>query len=450
MTTTFKASDVQYWLTHPVVRIIFLAASVCTVFYIAEHDPTMASIENFVIEIDIQEKWADGGNPLRRFGFLGCAFLGIVGLLFGRWRDFRPCLPVYMMAAYVIWCGVSYTWSVDPVTSLRRFILMLCTILGCVGLTRFFKPIEILYTVVLILTTFMISGIGMEILAGAFHPHRGAYRFAGTIHPNSQAAHLSMLCLTLYTLMKTHPKRNFYFYSLFGFAVIMLILTKSRTATLAMFVGLGVIWLLSQDDKRILIFSAFGSWLLAMGIFAVLATGFDPTAEYSDVLLMGRAEETGSSLTGRLPLWTDLATYIADRPWFGHGFSAFWDARHIYEVSSGQQWTISEAHSSYVDATLQVGLIGCALMVLTAFSTFWWGLSNYRATHETYFLFIVAGVVFVLIRSFSESGLSDPRGFSSSLFLVVFSHCWQGGKDRSTTPEVPSTTATLQPSVSRS
>lgn len=420
-----KLSDIVYWVQHPFFRIAALGIACYCIFFIAEHNPTMAKIKNFVMDIEIQEEWSDGGNSLRRLAFLGCAGIGILGLLSGSWRGFRWCLPLFMAAVYVTWCGVSVAWSIDPGTTARRYVLVLCCVAGCIGATRFFTPREIILATVVTLTMFLFTGIAAELVFGAFRPYHGEYRFAGTLHPNSQAANLSILCIALFTLVRAKANGSFYFLCLLGFATIMLILTKSRTATLAMFVGVGAIWLVSQDNKRIVILGALGLWLVSVLGFLILATGFDPAAEYQDVLLMGRAEETGSSLTGRLPLWSDLSAYISDRPWFGHGFGAFWDARHVYEVSVGQEWVISEAHSSYVESTLQVGLIGCGLMILTGLSALWFSVTNFRASGEPYFLFLLGGVIFCLIRSFSESGLSEPSGFSSALFLIVCSHCWK-------------------------
>ena len=157
-----------------------------------------------------------------------------------------------------------------------------------------------------------------------------------------------------------------------------------------------------------------------------MVVGFDPISEYQEILLLGRGEETGSSLTGRLPLWQDLSQYIARRPWQGHGYRAFWNPRHIYEIAVSQQWVISEAHSSYFDCTLQLGLIGCTLFILTEICTLFFAAFWFRNSNEPAYLFLVGGVIFCMARGLTESGMSDPNAPSAFLFLALASHSWNG------------------------
>jgi len=418
------------WLEGVSLRVLFLGTLMFSVFFIAEHDPRMALMDNFVTDIEKQESWQGGGNPLRRLGFLACACLGLLSLLVGKWKGFRLCTPIVLMAAYVAWCGVSILWSIDPSTSVRRYIVMLCCIVGCVGLSRFYQPREVILSVVIAFGGYLVLGIGAEILFGTFKPYSGEYRFAGTVHPNSQAAYLAMLCMALVSLSVLDTKRRILFLGLLAFAFVFLVLTKSRTSTLAMIISLGAIWLVRQSANSLTLTSVFGLWVVSFAVLVLLSTGIDPIGDNYDVIMMGRAEETdGASLTGRLPLWQELATFIEHRMWQGHGFRAFWTARNINEIYATQEWVISEAHSSYVETTLQVGLIGCLIMISVAISTLWYGVKHYRITRQPEFLFIVGGVVFSLIRGFSESGLSGPTAFTSFLFVTVFAQRWNPTTD---------------------
>ena len=77
----------SYWLYW--AKILFVAGLAFFVFLIAEHDPKMATLENFVQDIEDQESWAAGGNTLRRLAFLSCAGFGLAGLMMGQWHKFR-------------------------------------------------------------------------------------------------------------------------------------------------------------------------------------------------------------------------------------------------------------------------------------------------------------------------------------------------------------------------
>ena len=195
-------------------------------------------------------------------------------------------------------------------------------------------------------------------------------------------------------------------------------------------VSLVAVWFFTQPVKYIATGTLISIWCVASAVLLSVVTEFDPIEQYSEVLLLGRGEETGSSLTGRLPLWKDLSSYIADRPWHGHGFGAFWTPRNIYDIATSQEWTISEAHSSYVDTALQSGLIGVFLMVAVALSTLIFAVKRYRQTGETEFVFVIGVIVFCLLRGLTESGLSSPNGYNSALFLAMAAHSWNATTGR--------------------
>lgn len=128
-------------------------------------------------------------------------------------------------------------------------------------------------------------------------------------------------------------------------------------------------------------------------------------------MLLGQAQDDAASLTGRIPLWRDLLAFGQQRPLMGYGYAAFWSLRHIYEISSSQDWPISEAHSSYVGSFLQLGVIGVALLILAAISAASRSASIYRRTRGATSLFLVGGLVFCLLRGLTESGMGSPLGF---------------------------------------
>ena len=130
------------------------------------------------------------------------------------------------------------------------------------------------------------------------------------------------------------------------------------------------------------------------------------------------------ALSGRVPLWEELSESIARRPWAGYGFNSFWIPRNIEEISDSQSWAISVAHSTYLDLTLAVGLIGagwCLTVVL-------WGLAlavglQLKHPYEGYgFLAVI--LLFALLHGLLESVFANP-GFAplvaySALAMLAF------------------------------
>ena len=417
-------NQINKWLSSPTVIVVLLSAFAFGLFFIAEHNFHIVRTENFVMDIEDQESWAGGGSAKRRIAFLGCAGIGVLSLLVGRGQTFRLNLPTALIAIYLLWAGMSVVWSIDRGATSRRYILMLCCAIGTYGFCRFAKLKDVVLATVIVTFAFLMLGVATEIVFGKFLPHTGGYRFAGTLHPNIQAVNLAMGCIAAFSMTRIKPDSKLLFYGIFGVFLLFLILTKCRSATATVPVSLVVMWFVSQPTRLIFVALASGFWLLSMTILGCIVTGFNPITEFSDVLLLGRAEETGSSLTGRLPLWEDLSLYVSFRPWHGYGFGAFWTPRHINDIAVSQEWVISEAHSSYVDAALQLGVVGCLVMALTAISTFFYATIIFRKTLRPEYLFLVGGVFFCLVRGFTESGLSGPSGGTSFMFLAVAAHSW--------------------------
>ena len=423
-------------LTSPLAKSIFLASVIGMTFFISEHSVDMSKHgqDNFVEEIEDQEAWADGGNKFRQFSFLGCACIGVVSLLIGRTGSFRLNLPVLLIAIYVLWAGASTTWSIDPGTTMRRYALVLCCVIGCFGYARFLKVEDAVLAALLVSVGYLLLGIGAEIFYGAFRPHLGDYRFAGTIHPNIQAASLAMGCIAAYTMARIKPDFKVAFYAAFGLLFLFLVLTKCRSATGAVPVALGMIWFASQPIRNILIGIMVGFWMVSTIVLVCIVSDFNPIAANQEVLLMGRGEETGTSLTGRLPLWEDLLGFVVRSPLKGYGFGAFWTPKHIYEIAASQEWVISEAHSTYLDTTLQLGIIGAVLLTAIEICTFLYASFLSRVTQQPAYLFLVGGIFFCILRGLTESGLTGASPVTAFLFVALAAHSWNGNR-ASTDPQ---------------
>ncbi len=424
---SLNTQSLTSWLFSPIAKTIFLTAIVAVTFF-SEQDMTMSLTENFVADIEDQESWAEGGNSLRRIVFLGCAAVGMFSLLLARGKTFRLNPPIALIAIYLLWAGASATWSIDPGTTVRRYSLVLCCAIGCFGFCKLIDVKDAVFAAVLVSLGYLALGIVAEVVFGTFRPHLGDYRFAGSMHPNIQAANLAMGSIAAYTMARVKPKFKLVFYGIFGLLFLFLLLTKCRSATAAVPVSLGLIWVASQPVRNIVLGLFAGFWIVSFACLICLVSDYNPIAENSEVLLLGRGEETGSSLTGRLPLWQDLSEYISVRPWKGYGFKAFWNPRHISDIALSQEWVISEAHSSYVDTTLQLGIVGTLLMSMTAGTIFFYSAITYRKTKQPGYLFLVGGIAFCIARGFTESGLNGASPITAFLFLALTAHSWIGNK----------------------
>lgn len=401
------------------LAVAIAALAIGGVFFVAEHTLSISTVPGFVAEIDQQESWSAGGDTLRRAAFIGLALLGAAAVATNN-GSFKTDLPPTIWGAVMLllWAGASISWSIDPATSVRRYLLLLCSVIGAMGLARLLDIRQIVLSAAVVFSVYLCLGVLVEVSLGTFRPWTADYRFAGTVHPNTQGAFLAILCLALATLALAAPQRRLIYVLLFSVVFLFLLLTRSRTACAALLVALLTMAMTAISSKRRAYATLATVWLLAIAALAVTASGFDPAKEYASVLLMGRQEQSGS-LTGRIPLWEDLWIYIRQRPLLGYGYEAFWTPRHIYDVSMSQEWTISEAHSTYFSTWLQLGIVGLGLLVATALFGVLRVAACYRASTNRLYLFLVGGIVFCLLRGVTEAGMETPTAVTMVLGVGV-------------------------------
>jgi O-antigen ligase len=80
-----------------------------------------------------------------------------------------------------------------------------------------------------------------------------------------------------------------------------------------------------------------------------------------------RALSIDPTFTGRTDIWKFALTAIAEHPWKGHGFEAFWFSEALrHGVEGKTKWLaqVATSHNSYIDVALTIGIPGLALTLL--------------------------------------------------------------------------------------
>jgi O-antigen ligase len=380
------------------------------VFFLVVHNVQVSRYERFAPWSDADgELEAAGGNTAKG---IALAVIGIWGayLIFrrnGRPLSFTGLLPA-LMTFYVLWTIASVGWSIEPGLSLRRLAVLAFCILGAVGFARQFQPRDVAIAAMLISGAYLLVGVGAEMALGTFRPWLAEYRFAGTVHPNSQGANTAVLAMAAFCLARSATRRQLWLWSVFGVAVVFLLLTKSRTSLAGLAVALAALaWTCMQNRTR-MVTALVAATTIASAVLISLLFGFNVDDRLLDVVMLGRQEESGS-LTGRVPIWTELAGYVRARPLQGYGYAAFWTPKHIEAVSDELEWPLREAHNSYIDAVLGVGLVGAASLLAVAWLGLWKTAVAHRESRDPGFAFVLCMLVFGMIHACLETGMADPN-----------------------------------------
>lgn len=335
------------------------------------------------------------GSLLRQIAFSALGAFSLVGILRARLRIVNSKGAV-LLGLFGIWALASMFWSVDPIRGLHRLILWVAIALCSVWLAGT-RPGELPRYAVFSSAVFLGTGLLAECVLGSFDPFSSGYRFSGTFHPNHQAINAVALFFAATSLARDHSRYRRVLLWTAGIALLLLLLTKSRTALFSLVAAQLVLWATGVLRVRRRAMIAIGSTGLVSVL--VLTVLFSPASIRSGALLNRDTDAT--TMTVRYELWTTLAPYFRERPFTGYGFGAFWTPEHISDISASQGWHVGEAHSSYIELLLALGVPGLLLLAV-ALTSIWIAVRREVILYSSS-TFTVSILTFAIFNSLTES-----------------------------------------------
>ncbi|WP_027283279.1 O-antigen ligase family protein [Rubritepida flocculans] len=333
----------------------------------------------------------------------------------GMARTLREALPFLGLLALAL---LSVLWSQAPGATFRR----------CVGLATQFLFAFLLFRHLgfaafqrLTLIVVLVAG-GMSLATAALDPATGfdtgdyanAVRGVFLQKNNFGGALLAGAFALSYLVLR----RGALAWRDAAAALLLLgLLALSRSATsavlalLVMGLTLALLWLRRGG-------LAAGLALLGAGAAATLGLAFVAAFGEAGVFeLLGRDE----TLTGRTDVWRAVDRAIAERPWLGHGFAAFWvaGARPMELIWLELGWPAPDSHHGLRDIALQLGLLGQGAVLLVAGATAVLALVRLGGPRRVLGLWTLMVLLAAAIRAQTEANLL--RG---DFLLLVWVMAW--------------------------
>lgn len=157
---------------------------------------------------------------------------------------------------------------------------------------------------------------------------------------------------------------------------------------------------------------------LAMGYLTVVFGGAIGATMLAGNIAEKLTSAAGKDLTfsGRTAIWVLVLQKIRERPLLGYGYRAFWstEADSVNQFLNGFQ--PGQAHNGYLEACLDLGLIGLFLCLIALFQCFRKGLwLNRKGPYRSGDLALFA-IITILVHDFAES---DMMLVSAVWFFVI-------------------------------
>lgn len=357
-------------------------------------------------------------TPVLRLAWLPvyAATLGLAAWRLDRiWRAWPAAIALLLLVGLTF---ASKYWSIDYATTSRRVISVALTGIFALYLGAAFRGPHLPR---LLMQAALVMAVGSLVMVFAF-PSIGVHQFdnaglwRGLWYEKNQMGAVMVIGATASAacLASPDPRRLLPALAL-ALSSGLVLATQSKTSLLCLMLGVGVVagfWTLRRGGAAFavaavwitVVLAGLGVWVWETHSVAVLeALGKDP------------------SLTGRTDIWEALMRKVADRPWTGYGYGAFWgkDSVPADWIRKETQWPVPSAHNGWIDLLVQLGwpgaiLVGALMALATVITVLrsggagvregWWALG-----------FLVAFIAL----SLSESILLTHQSLPWVLFMAV-------------------------------
>ena len=377
-------------------------------------------------------------TPILRLIWLP-AYAVTVSLLLFRidrmWRAWPGAIGVLMLIAL---CFASKYWSIDYHTTSRRVIALAMSGVFALYLGAVFRGEHLPR---LLMLSSLIMAVGSLIMVFAFpaigvHHDVNAGLWRGLWYEKNQMGAVMVIGATAAAAcLASGDQRRLLPAISFALSSLLVLATQSKTSLLCLMLGVGVVggfWALRKGGAAFAVVAIWSAVVLAGAGLYIWET-------HSVEVLEALGKDP--SLTGRTDIWASLMRRVAERPWTGYGYGAFWgrigESPPADWVRKETGWIVPSAHNGWIDLLVQLGWPGAILVggqlalifVVTLFRSMGSGL------REGWWALGFLAAFFML--SLSESILLTHQSLPFVLFMAVMTRAFLPSSTAEAVPLAP-------------
>ena len=322
-------------------------------------------------------------------------------------------------ALFLTCMGVaSVLWSMDPGLTLRRAAALVgTTVLGVYFASRF-TLVQQLRLLTVGVGTAVVMSAPVSILSldygQAFDLETGERVWRGIFAHKNVLGRAAVLFL-LSSLVLRRVSRHRLLLTLAAVGTLPVIwFSQSKTALAVGGVLLIVWWVLPLLRWRG--FRAASG--LTFAISAAVAAMLSLFANFS--LVLGTVLGRDITLTGRTALWESVSEAVAERPWLGYGYGAFWQG---FEGPSGEVWResgirLTHSHNGVLELMLDLGAWGVLIMLVSLIVYFQGSVLVARSADPARYWPLVF-LLFIIAYNLTETTLLRQHSIYWTLYVAL-------------------------------
>jgi exopolysaccharide production protein ExoQ len=337
------------------------------------------------------------------------------------------CIRYWYLMALPIFCLLSAVWSQYPAISFRFGVQLTATVLIAIAMASTTSARAFSRALFGVFSLAMLTSI----LFGDVRSDTGAWLgIYGSKNALAGEAATYVIVCTSQILDRT-ASNGHRLMAVLGLMIgaMLLLLAQSTGALIvvppALFLLFSLLLIYRLSVVQRLVAMTFAVLLAAM--MALLVT------IYADALLDLLLETTGKdvTLTGRTDLWRIARELIAERPFFGIGYQAFWVKGYAPAEVLWYNFAIESRsgfnfHNTYLSNAVEIGVLGVFLQVVVlygaALATGLWALRTRLA--EASLLFVLVAMIVML--SFVEVNVFFQFSLRTVIVICAFVYAMRG------------------------
>ncbi|MDA3953923.1 MAG: O-antigen ligase family protein [Bacteroidales bacterium] len=445
-------NDIFYIAFLPVILLFFLAGFISLdkiLLTIVFFTPLSIQLNDLISEIPVNLYLPT--EPL----LLGVLVLFIFKILLDGKFDKRILLHPVSIAIYIniFWIFITAITSTMPIVSFKFLLSRLWFVAGMYfvatqvfkrnrNIERFIWLYIIPLLIVIIYTNVRLAGHGLD--------NQSASNWVVWPFFNDHTSYGAMLVMFLFPLFYflTKKSNNLFLksatsivFAIFSFAIV---LSYTRAAWLSLFAGIGL-WILVKlkIKMKVVLFSG----LVVILLFFVFQTRILNTLEGNESESSGRLSEHVESITNitsdasnteRINRWKCALRMFKEKPFFGWGPGTYKFQYAPFQVSQDRTiistnfGTLGNAHSEYLGALSESGVVGMLSFMLVVFMAFRTGYRIYHQSNSKQIkeltLYIMLGLSTYFIHGFLNNFLDTDKasvpvwGFIAMLVAIDVYH----------------------------